>query len=63
MCDGLGYRRYLALLPGDSREAAWGLDTDVTLLNHLPKRIANGDPQGSHLVPPSNGALAPVRPT
>ena len=28
---------------------------------HPLKRIANGGPQGSHLNPPSNGALAPAR--
>ena len=61
MCDG--FRALATVLPGCLATVVKSHRTWIpTLRFHPPaKRVANGDPQGSHLNPPSNGASAPVR--
>ena len=56
----LGSPCYLTWLPDDGRQAI-GLGYRCYASTHPLKCIANGGPQGKHLNPPSNGALAPVR--
>ena len=61
MCDGL--RALAAVSPGCLAAVVKSHRTWIPMLHFHPptQRIANGGPQGSHLNPPSNGALAPAR--
>ena len=60
MCDG--FRALAAVSPGCPATVVKSHRTWIlTLRFHPPAQcIANGSPRGSHLNPPSNGALAPA---
>ena len=58
-CDGLGFPPLSRPLARRRSSSHTGLGYRRRASTYLLKCIANGSPQGSHLNPPSNGALVP----